>query len=407
MYIKGLFSFLKEYYLIMVCELILEKIMKNIFAGVFFLLALTSCSKQEFNDTKDTIKRADSLFTKANDGLKTLDSISKRVNDSDGIARKVLIPQIEKQTKKIDSTLKSGSWKIDSLNKDIAEITKHVKTGTDVAKTLDSASQLLQNGENAISVLSKTADKILKRTKSQKATLPAPSENSDIKNNPNNTVVIPPQIVENPLIKSAFLEIQVAELSDAKALLNQKIRENNADLVSENFSQNEGIQREKIRMKVPLQNFNQLVRDLSSELGDVKIKSTESEGTDYNSNQLCTIEVTLVQNEKIAGDTFESTETGKDPESFGAKSSNAFKSGFKVLETISLALLPFWPVFIIIGLIFYFVRRNKKNKEAKSLEIPTNHPVQKTETAAPAQTVEEKNTNDPEEPDYSKYLPKN
>lgn len=407
MYIKGLFSFLKEYYLIMVCELILEKIMKNIFAGVFLLLALTSCSKQEFNDTKDTFKRADSLFTKANDGLKTLDSISKRVNDSDGIARKVLIPQIEKQTKKIDSTLKSGSWKIDSLNKDIAEITKHVKTGTDVAKTLDSASQLLQNGENAISVLSKTADKILKRTKSQKATLPAPSENSDIKNNPNNTVVIPPQIVGNPLIKSAFLEIQVAELSDAKALLNQKIRENNADLVSENFSQNEGIQREKIRMKVPLQNFNQLVRDLSSELGDVKIKSTESEGTDYNSNQLCTIEVTLVQNEKIAGDTFESTETGKDPESFGAKSSNAFKSGFKVLETISLALLPFWPVFIIIGLIFYFVRRNKKNKEAKSLEIPTNIPVQKTETTTPAQTVEEKNTNDPEEPDYSKYLPKN
>ena len=135
--------------------------MKNIFVTLLLLVMATSCSKQEFSEATSSIKRADSLFTKASDGLKTIDSISKRINDSDGIARKVLIPTIEKQTKRIDSTLKSGRWKIDSINKDIAEITKHVKTGTDVAKTLDSASQLLKNGENAISVLAKTADKIL------------------------------------------------------------------------------------------------------------------------------------------------------------------------------------------------------------------------------------------------------
>ncbi|MGA9211957.1 hypothetical protein, partial [Kaistella sp.] len=125
--------------------------MKKIFAAFILFGLLNSCSKQEFSAATNSIKRADSLFTKANEGLKRIDSISKRINDSDGIAKKVLIPQIEKQTKKIDSTLKSGSWKIDSLNKDIAEITKNVKGGTDVAKTLDSANKALQNGENVIS----------------------------------------------------------------------------------------------------------------------------------------------------------------------------------------------------------------------------------------------------------------
>ena len=380
--------------------------MKNIFAGFFFLFVLSSCSKQEFNDTKDTIKRADSLFTKANNGLKTLDSISKRVNDSDGIARKVLIPQIEKQTKKIDSTLKSGSWKIDSINKDIAEITKHVKTGTDVAKTLDSANQLLKNGENAISVLSRTAEKILKRTQAQKENTPLPAERPKIESNSNNTVVIPPRIEENPLIKSGVFEIQVEDLSNSKAVLHQKIRENNADLVNESFSQNEGIQRENIRLKVPLQNFNQLVRDLSSEIGEVKLKSTESDGTDYHSEQMCSIEVTLIQNEKRSGGVFENKETTKDPESYGAKSSTAFKSGFEIIEKISLALLPFWPIFIIAALIFYFVRRNKKKKEQKALENQTSIPVQKTETPTPSEIVEKENKTSPDEPDYSKYLPK-
>ncbi len=209
--------------------------MNKIFATFLLFGLLISCSKQEFSEATNSIKTADSLFTKANNGLKTLDSISKKLNDSNGIARKILIPTIEKQTKKIDSTLKSGSWKIDSINKDIAEITKNVKVGTDVAKTFDSVNKALQNGENAISVLSKTADRILKRTQTQKATLPPNSESQNPQANQNNTVVIPPIVEKNPLVKTAVLEIQVDDIAQAKSILKQKIRENNADLVSSNF----------------------------------------------------------------------------------------------------------------------------------------------------------------------------
>lgn len=380
--------------------------MKKIFATVLLFGLLISCSKQEFSDATNSIKRADSLFTKANDGLKTLDSISKKINDSNGIARKIIVPEIEKQTKRIDSTLKSGNWKIDSMNKNISEITKNVKIGTDVAKTLDSASQLLKNGENAISVLSKTADKILKRTVNQQNS----SEKNQEKDNASdqkNSISSPPVVEKNPLVKTAVLEIQVDDISNAKSILKQKIRESNADLVSENFSQQEGFEREYITAKVPLYNFDNLVSNLSNELGEVKSKSTQSEGKDYISSQMCDIEITLSQKELSPSNQIVTNENSENSDSFGSKSSSAFMRGFKVLGDMMIAILPFWPIFIIAGLIFYFVRRNKKNKEEKSLENQANIPVQKTETTTPSENLEKGNRDDSNEPDYSKYLPKN
>ncbi|QOW09545.1 DUF4349 domain-containing protein [Kaistella flava (ex Peng et al. 2021)] len=380
--------------------------MKKIFATLLLLGLLSSCSKQEFSDATSSIKRADSLFMKANDGLKTIDSISKRINDSDGIARKVLIPTIEKQTKRIDSTLKSGSWKIDSLHKDIAEITKNVKVGTDVAKTLDSANKALQNGENALSVLSKTADKILKRTQAQKTNTSAKTESQNPTTNQNNTVVVPPIVEKNPLVKTAILEIQVDDISQAKSILKQKIRESSADLVSENFSKQEGFEREYITAKVPLYNFDNLVSTVSNGLGEVKSKSTESQGIDYISSQMCDVEITLVQKELTTSNQIVTDSSDKYSDSFGSKSSSAFMSGFKVLGDMMVAILPFWPIFLIAGLIFYFVRRNKKNKELKLLENQSSVSVQKTETTTPSDIAEKKNNEDSDEPDYSKYLPK-
>ena len=380
--------------------------MNKIFATFLLFGLLTSCSKQEFSEATNSIKTADSLFTKANNGLKTLDSISKKLNDSNGIARKVLIPQIEKQTKRIDSTLKSGSWKIDSINKDIAEITKNVKVGTDVAKTLDSANRALQNGENVISVLSKTADRILKRTQTQKETTPPTTESQNPQTNQNNTVVIPPIVEKNPLVKTAILEIQVDDIIQAKSILKQKIRENNADLVSSNFSQQEGFEREYITAKVPLYNFDNLVSHVSNELGEVKSKSTESTGIDYISSQMCDLEITLVQKELASSNQIVTDEMNKDFDSFGSKSSSAFMSGFKVLGDLMIAILPFWPIFLIAGLIFYFMKRNKKIKEVKSLENQGNISIQKTELTPPSERVEKENSGDSEEQDYSKYLPK-
>ena len=381
--------------------------MKKILLSLIIAGTLFSCDK--IQQTSDTVKRADSLFTKANDGIKTLDSISKTITNSDGIAKKVIIPEIEKQKKSIDSTIKSGGWRIDSINKQIEKITKNVVVGTQVVKTLDSANRSLQNGESAIKVLTRTADKILNQTKRQNPT----PENSVTKTptqpqEQNAPVTVPPVVERDPVVKTARLEIQVEDLNTAKALLKQKIRENNADLVSENFSQNEGIQREYITAKVPLQNFDQLLSNLSGQLGNVNSKSTESEGKDYVASQLCDIEITLVQNENIADNALADSQKEENTDSF----SGAFMKGFKVLGDGLLFLLPFWPIFLIGGVVWYFVSRNKKKKAQEELErqqvlnqqTAAHYPAENQTSTEP---VQEQKPGETPDTDYSKYLPKN
>ncbi|UFK98162.1 DUF4349 domain-containing protein [Kaistella faecalis] len=382
--------------------------MKNLFIIIITAAAVISCDKSTIQQTTDNIKRADSLFTKANDGIKTLDSISKTISDSDGIAKKVIMPEIEKQKKSIDSTIKSGGWRIDSINKQIEKITKNVVVGTEVVKTLDSANNALKSGESTIKVLTQTADKILKQTKKQNSTPETPTaENRATPQEQNKPVIVPPVAERNPLVKTAKLEIQVDDLNAAKALLKQKIRENNADLVTENFSQNEGIQREYITAKVPLQNFDQLLSNLSGQLGDVKSKSTESEGKDYVASQMCDIEITLLQNENIASNPIVENQNEEDKNSFG----NAFMKGFKVLGDALLFLLPFWPIFLIGALVWYFIQRNKKKKAQEEWEkqqiLNQQSAAYPTQNQTSTETVQEDKPAETPDTDYSKYLPKN
>lgn len=378
------------------------------FLFLFLMTAsLISCEKGSIQQTTDNFKRADSLFTKANDGIKTLDSISKTIKDSDGIAKSVIIPEIKKQKKTIDSTIKSGGWRIDSINKQIEKITKNVVVGTDVVKTLDSANQSLKSGENALKVLTRTADKILNQTKKQNPTPDNSVDNNSVTpQGPAAPVTVPPAAMRDPLVKTANFEIQVDDLSSAKALLKQIIRENNADFISENFSQSEGIQREYITVKVPLQNFDGLVSNISNQLGDVKLKNTESEGKDYIASQMCDIEITLLQNENIAQNQFEkdAAETGEN--TFGS----AFLKGFEVLKNSLLFLLPFWPIFLIAAAIWYFINRNKKKKEQEEFERQQilnqqRNPVYPAENQTSTAEVSEEKKND-DDTDYSKYMPK-
>ena len=382
--------------------------MKNLLIIIITAAAVISCDKSTIQQTTDNIKRADSLFTKANDGIKTLDSISKTINDSDGIAKKVIIPEIEKQKKSIDSTIKSGGWRIDSINKQIEKITKNVVVGTEVVKTLDSANNALKSGESTIKVLTETADKILKQTKKQNPTPDnSTAEKRATPQEQNKPVIVPPVVERDPLVKTARVEIQVDDLSAAKALLKQKMRENNADLVTENFSQNEGIQREYITAKVPLQNFDQLLSNLSGQLGDVKSKSTESEGKDYVASQMCEIEITLLQNENIASNPIVENQNEEDKNSFG----NAFMKGFKVLGDALLFLLPFWPIFLIGALIWYFIQRNKKKKAQEEWEkqqiLNQQSAAYPTQNQTSTEPVQEDKPAETPDTDYSKYLPKN
>lgn len=405
-YFRSFFVFLEEYYLIPHQVIHSNEIMKKFILAIFVSTALISCDKNAIQQTTDSIRSADSLFTKANDGLKTLDSISKTINDSDGIAQKVILPEIKNQSKKIDSTIKSGGYKIDSINKELEKITKNVVTGTEVAKTLDSANDAINRGESPIKVLTKTADRILKQTKRNNP--PKTEEDNRVlsENQPERSFP-PERVIQNPLVKTANLEIEVNDLAAAKEILAQKMQDKNAEVVTQKLSQTEGFEREYYTVKVPLKNFDDFISNLNSDLGEMKSKDISSEGRDYISGQLCDVEITLVQKEQVGSSPVNETENEENA-TFSSKFSEGIGKGFDTLQNVFIALLPFWPFFLICGVVLYFMSRNKKKKAL--LEKMEEEQKQKTFNAEyiPSENENTKivENSTSEEPDYSKYQPK-
>ncbi len=381
--------------------------MKKIILAIFVSTALISCDKNAIQQTTDSIKSADSLFTKANDGLKTLDSISKTINDSDGIAQKVILPEIKNQTKKIDSTIKSGGYKIDSINKELEKITKNVVIGTEVVKTLDSANDAINKGESPIKVLTKTADKILKQTKRKTPPKKVEEENDVYSDNRNRTNFPLPTVSILPLVKTAKMEFEVNDLSVAKEVLEEKMRYQNAEIVTQKLSQVEGFEREYYTAKIPLKNFDDFITNLNSDLGMLKMKDISSEGSDYISGQICDVEITLVEKTQLTQNAIKKTGDENTP-TFSSKFSDGIGKGFETIQNVFLGLLPFWPFFLICGIVLYFVTRNKKKKElSEKTELEQKQKTYNAEftTPKPEDINQDENLNS-DEPDYSKYQPK-
>ena len=190
--------------------------------------------------------------------------------------------------------------------------------------------------------------------------------------------------------------------------------------MTENYSENEGIAKEYITAKVPLYNFNNLVNNLAN-LGAVQTKTTESRGKDYDANQMCDVEITLIDNSISSASSAPSEDLNiingdeKKDETFGDKSEGAFMKGFSVLGSLFLALVPFWPIFLIGGIVWYFVaKRNKKKREEefqRQLAIEREKikaaEVAKSTAQETPQNAEQPTTELPEDDDdISKYMPK-
>lgn len=225
-----------------------------------------------------------------------------------------------------------------------------------------------------------------------------------------------PQRELYPIAKTTRLQVSVEDLATAKALLNQELSTYNADIITENYTENEGIAKQYLTVKVPLSNFNELVNKMSS-LGNVESKNTEVQGNDYVGSQMCDVELTLVDNtpETNNAEDLNILNDEQKDETFGDKSSNAFMKGFAVLGGLFLALIPFWPIFLIGGIVWYFVaKRNKKKREEefqrqlalerekiKASEALKPSAEETPQNAEPTNAEENKN-----DEDISKYMPK-
>jgi hypothetical protein len=120
----------------------------------------------------------------------------------------------------------------------------------------------------------------------------------------------------------------------------------------------------------------------------------------------------LIQKENDAIIPIDEDNPEQNPDSFSSKTGNAFMDGFDVLGKITLIILPFWPLFLIGGIVWYFVLRNNKLKEEKEFlqqQLLNQQKVAESvaEKVNPSENSQEKSVDQTMETEYSKYLPKN
>ena len=384
---------------------------KTIFSIFTASILLIACNKTDMQQATDSIKNADSLFQEAKESYNTLDSISKIVNDSGNIS----IKDIDKHKDVIEKTIEKGSKSIDSLNREFEKIKSKTQKNEEITKTIDSITNAVKSGEvNSVKEIQETVNKVIKQTKKQ----PAPEVQKQNSISQEEERIAPSKVEIQPIVKSAKLEIEVDDLAASKAMLEQNLRNNNGDVLTDNYSETEGIAHQLITVKVPLSSFNNLVNSVSN-LGQVTNKSTEIEGKDYMANQMCDVEITLTDKTPETNSTSEdlnvlNKDENKD-ETFGEKSSNAFMKGFSGFGTLLIALIPFWPIFLIGGIIWYFVaKRNKKKREeefqrqlALEKERLKNTENQQNTNKESVQNVEQTTTEEQKnDDDISKYMPK-
>lgn len=391
--------------------------MKKTVFGIFTAsILLIACNKTDMQQATDTIKNADSLFQEAKESYNTLDSISKVVNDSNSTIGKVIVPEIEKHKEIIEDAVKKGNINIDSVQRQFDKIKAKTQQNEEIRKTIDSVSSVIKDSktENVkVKDIIESANKILNKVKEN----PQPSAP---KVSPNDVKISTQKIEIIPIVKTARLNISVEDIASAKAMLQQELRNTSGDLVTENYSENEGIAKEYITAKVPLSNFNNLVNNLAN-LGAVQTKTTESRGKDYDANQMCDVEITLVDQSISSATSTPSEDLNivngdeKKDETFGDKSEGAFMKGFSVLGSLFLALVPFWPIFLIGGIVWYFVAKRNKKKREEEFQRQLAIEREKIKAAEVAKSTAQETPQNAEQPttevpkdddDISKYMPK-
>ncbi len=410
--------------------------MKKYIALIFGAVMLTSCTKTEFQKTTDTFKRADSMITRANDGVKTLDSISKILNDSGKINA-----EIRKQTRNVEKIIKENSGSIDSLRVVIRESGDRIGKSAETVKTLDSVQKVLRETDDpfeVLSTISKTIDKVTKDnnvvTSPQKQTPQETSPQSPPANQPpvqpqqNPQASVPPVapqnpqviIAEEPMVKTGLIEISVLDLTAAEAQLRNEIRNAEGRIISEKLGEQAGEKRQVMVAELPFQKFDAAANSVSRNIGSIRTKAIEQSGTLYDPNRISNLEIVLIQ--KI-------DESASAPAIITPPAENPTveksESSAETVGKIVLAALPFLPIVLIVGLAWYFINRRQKRKRAEEeqrfeqqktyaeqsaqVQNPYNHPPTASSNKIPEYTTnpEPAQSDDPLSDDpYAKYKPR-
>lgn len=300
-------------------------------SGTFIMCKKAETTKSQI---EDTIHAADSTAAAVNETINSISNTADKVLDS----ANVRIKDFDDTKGEIQQKIENTSKMVDSLSDKISSI----KLESKIEKK-DSAEKKAEK-----IVVNVPAPKVIKETKIV------------YKDKPQNDAYE----LKNKMVKTAILSVKANNAEAVKELVKEETVKNNGFIKSEelsyiasepsnrNSSYSENTQKVYyMDIKVPMQNFDGLMNDLS-DIGDIETKSIQVSGNSYAENTLCTITVTLT----------DQSEHEKMPETFGEKSLAAVSSGWDVITSIFLFILPLWPLFLIGGIGYYFFRkRNNKS----------------------------------------------
>lgn len=303
----------------------------------FILLVAVSstfimCKKGEAATSKieDAVQSADSTISATSEKI---NDVSEKANAALDSAN-VKIKDFENAKNEVKDKIESTSKMVDSLSEKISSVKLESKT-----EKKDSAKK-----EEKI-VVNVPAPKVIKETKIVYKDKPK-SENYEL------------NVLKNKMVKSGYLTMNADNVETVREVIRQETVRNNGAVTKEELTyiaaepsddRSSEMADQKVyylQIKVPLQNFDQLMDDLSSNIGDIESKNIEVKGNDYYNNTLCEIRISLLD---------------KAPETFGEKSLAAVSSGWSVITSIFLFILPLWPLFLIAGIGYYFYKKRGKN----------------------------------------------
>jgi len=310
----------------------------------FILLVAVSstfimCKKGEIaqSQIEKAVNSADSATTAATE---TINSVNDKANQALDSAN-IKIKEFEDVKNDVHEKIETASKSIDSLSDKIAS----TKLESKIEKK-DSAEKKPEK-----IVVNVPAPKVIKETKVIYKDKPK-SENFEV-------------TARNKMVKSGFISINVDNAETVKEIVKEEIKKNNGFIKSEELSYvvNEPVKNTpssysdadrklyEMQVKIPIQNFDDLMNNLSS-IGEVENKNIEVFGNNYTDNAICNISITIT----------DKASSEKEPKTFGEKSLAAISSGWGVITSIFLFILPLWPLILIGGIGYYFYKKRNKNR---------------------------------------------
>ncbi len=300
--------------------------MKKIILTLMVTLSIVSCKKYETSEAKSETTETDSAASVNTDS--TIAFAKKEVTSK--------ILDLEEEKKMLDEKFKT---ELDSSTKE--SIVNEIKN---TERKIDSVRKTVVSVVNNIQIPQKT----VKETKIVFKESPKAKKIQE-----------PVKIVT----KTGNIDILVDDMETGKEIAKDQIRKYDGIIKSEQISQGNEWKTNYLKISVPYQKSDYLLEDLERNVGKIEQKNIQILGEQYSENAICDLEITLLQkNNDIAA-------LSAVPQTFGGRMTNAFGSGWNVIQEIFLFLLPFWPVFLIGGGIFYYLKKKNKPQETEQKNI--------------------------------------